>query len=153
MTFFVYILERFDDRNADLMMDIKLPTSSSWHNVTIEQAREALGGQPTGPDGSSLDTEKARALMLAISPDKQTSAEPSNFQSASGVVHINSSQDWRNFEVAGGDSDSLDKSIEEILDGRTTRKGGRRKTTSTSQGGKSRQKLNGTLSASKWGRR
>ena len=32
---------RFDDRNQDLMMDIKLPTSSTWHNITIDQAREA----------------------------------------------------------------------------------------------------------------
>ena len=23
------------------MMDIKLPTSSTWHNISIEQAREA----------------------------------------------------------------------------------------------------------------
>ena len=32
---------RFDDRNEDLVMDIKLPTSSTWHNITIDQAREA----------------------------------------------------------------------------------------------------------------
>ena len=32
---------KFDDRNRDLMLDIKLPTGPTWHNVTISQALEA----------------------------------------------------------------------------------------------------------------
>ena len=32
---------KFDDRNMDLMMDVKLPGSLNWHNVTIGQARQA----------------------------------------------------------------------------------------------------------------
>ena len=135
---------KFDDRNTDLMMDIKLPTSSTWHNISIEQATEAkkardkidiqnirhaaLGG-PSGTNG--LDQDKARALMLAFSPDRQSASASSNFKSTSGVVHINTTQDWRNFESeeveAGGESDSTDKSIEEILSGWSTRNGGRRK--------------------------
>ena len=95
---------RFDDRNEDLMLDIKLPTSATWHNITIEQAREArkaretidlrnirqaaLGGPASGQGASGIDREKARALMLSISPSHSPSA--SNFQSSSGVVHINS---------------------------------------------------------------
>ena len=32
---------KFDDRNRDLMMDIKLAGSTKWHNITIEQAHRA----------------------------------------------------------------------------------------------------------------
>ena len=32
---------KFDDHNRDLMVDIKLPGSVKWHNVTIDQARSA----------------------------------------------------------------------------------------------------------------
>ena len=120
---------RFDDRNEDLMMDIKLPTSPNWHNITIEQAREAkkmreqldmqsirqtaLSG---GAAANAIDREKARALMLAISPDKETTG---NFKSPSGVVHINNADDWRNFEAGQESEDENgDKSVEEILRGR-----------------------------------
>ena len=103
---------RFDDRNTDLMMDIKLPTSPAWHNITIEQAREAKKIRDhidlknlrqaalKGPsDGPPMDRDKARALMIAISPNGRNAGQSSNFQSTSGVVHINSSEDWRNFEA------------------------------------------------------
>ena len=115
---------KFDDRNDDLMMDIKLPTSATWHNITIEQAREArktrdaidmqnirqtaLGGATAG--ASDMDREKARALMLSISPGRN-----GNFLSTSGVVHINSTEDWRNFEA--DDDNASDKSLEELLRG------------------------------------
>lgn len=126
---------RFDDRNDDLMMDIKLPTSTTWHNITIEQAREARKARDaidmrnirqtalrpdTLPVNPSMDREKARALMLAISPSRE--GQSTNFQSRSGVVHINSEQDWSNFESRGGDEDdgnSTDRSVEELLGGRT----------------------------------
>ena len=32
---------KFDDRNSDLMLDIKFPASMTWHNITIRQATEA----------------------------------------------------------------------------------------------------------------
>ena len=61
--------------------------------------------------------------MLAISPDKETSTRGSNFQSASGVVHINSSEDWRQFKNDA--EDTMDRSIEEILGaGRSLRSSG-----------------------------
>ena len=130
---------RFDDRNDDLMMDLKLPTSSTWHNITIEQAREAKkardnidmqnirqaalsGGQ------SGLPKEKAMALMLAISPEKQSG---SNFSSPTGVVHINNAEDWRNFESgrdARDSSNSSRQSVEEILRGGSSRRTGSRGT-------------------------
>ena len=121
---------QFDDRNDDLMMDLKLPTSSQWHNITIEQAREAkrvhdavdmqnikqsalsLGGP------NSMGKEKARGLMLALSPEEEKTG---NFTSNTGIVHINSAQDWRNFEDTTGadkDDDSFE-SVEEILRGKT----------------------------------
>ena len=81
---------RFDDRNEDLMLDIKLPTSATWHNITIEQAREArkaretidlrnirqaaLGGPASGQGASGIDRKKARALMLSISPSHMGAA-------------------------------------------------------------------------------
>ena len=37
----------FDDRNEDLMVDVKLPTLNNWHNITIEQAREARKARDT----------------------------------------------------------------------------------------------------------
>ena len=89
----------------------------------IRQA--ALGTSSDAPNGAGIDRDKARALMLAISPSKEAS-QGSNFKSASGVVHINSAQDWSNFE-AESDDNASDKSIEEILGGRSTR-GSRRKT-------------------------
>ena len=141
---------KFDDRNSDLMMDIKLPTSETWHNITIEQARDAkktrdaldmrnirqaaLGAAPGQASVHPVDREKARALMLAISPSQEKSNQTGNFQSVSGVVHINSEQDWRNFEAEqGSDNDSHDRSIEEILGTRGARSGARRKTASSSQ--------------------
>ena len=117
---------KFDDTNQDLMMDIKLPTSSTWHNVTIQQAREArkiresldmqnikraaIGGTPSS-SAAAIDQDKARALMLAISP--QRSSASTNFKSLTGVVHINSEEDWRSFEGQG--EEGLDDSVEEIL--------------------------------------
>ena len=32
---------KFDDRNSDLMLDIKFPSALTWHNITIAQATEA----------------------------------------------------------------------------------------------------------------
>lgn len=32
---------KFEDRNKDLMMNIGLPESTKWHNITIDQARKA----------------------------------------------------------------------------------------------------------------
>ena len=136
---------RFDDRNSDLMMDIKLPTSSTWHNITIEQAREARKardlldiknirqaalGSSAATNASAVDRDKARALMLSFSPQGRSNDPPSNFQSTTGVVHINSSQDWRNFESETAQDESMDRSIEEILGARSTRGGGARRKTS-----------------------
>ena len=122
-------------------------TSSTWHNITIDQAREArrardeidmrnikqIALRPGSlPSTSGLDKDKARALMLAISPSRDN--QSSNFQSNSGVVHINSQRDWANFEAEGDDDgNSTDKSIEEILGGRVARGTGRRKPGNTQE--------------------
>ena len=134
---------RFDDRNEDPMMDIKLPTSNNWHNITIDQAREArkareiidmrnirraaLGATNQSMASIGYDREKARALMLAGSPG---SGAASGGASRSGVVHINSSEDWRAFENNDEDNAS-DRSIEEILGSRSAGGGGARRKTNT----------------------
>ena len=117
---------KFDDRCEDLMMDLKLPTSDTWHNITIAQAREAkkirdqldlqnlrqnaLTGSATGPD-----REKARALMLSISPTSNRTNTSGGISSAAGVVHINSHHDWSNLEGSRSNHNDTDNSIEEIL--------------------------------------
>ena len=67
---------KFDDRTNDLMMDIKLPQSSKWHNITIKQAiearkikeeRDVLAIRAAGAE-RPLDKEKGKALMLTSSP-------------------------------------------------------------------------------------
>lgn len=116
---------KFDDTNQDLMMDIKLPTSSTWHNISIDQAREARRIRETvdlqnlrqtalgnSSANNALDRDKARALMLAISP--RTENRTGNFRSDTGVVHIGSKEDWQNFE---SEDQTLNDSVEEILRG------------------------------------
>ena len=56
----------------------------------------------------TADNKKARALMLAISPNKKSRAGVGNFRSVSGVVHIQDAQDWRDFE-SGGSDETMDK--------------------------------------------
>ena len=73
---------KFDDRNRDLMMDIKLPGSTRWHNITIEQARKTKTmreeleltklSQGRTIAGPSADRERAKALMLVYTPDRNT---------------------------------------------------------------------------------
>ena len=121
---------RFDDRNEDLMMDLKLPTSATWHNITIEQAREAKKARDAmdiqnirqaalvHKNNGGIGREQARALMLAISPGKEGGTLP-----GAKVVHINNTEDWRQFEDSNDDQDSLNKSVEEILRGGSTRRG------------------------------
>ena len=122
---------KFDDTNQDLMMDIKLPTSTTWHNITIQQATEARRVRESidmqnirqvavgGASAINIDQDKARALMLSISPQRVNAQ--ANFKSATGVVHINSEEDWRNFEGEERDTTEHDDSVEEILRG--TRRG------------------------------
>ena len=70
--------------------------------------------------------------MLSISPARNDGSS-ANFQSASGVVHIQPAQDWTNFEAGmeEEEEDASDHSVQEIL-GRNTRNGGRRKPSSQS---------------------
>ena len=75
---------KFDDRASDLMMDIRLPGSQTWHNITIEQARRAkkmrdemeIGKLTQGKTiaGPAIDRERAKVLMLTYSPHKNTGA-------------------------------------------------------------------------------
>ena len=67
---------KFDDRANDLMMDIKLPQSTKWHNITIRQAiearkvkeeRDAIAIRMAGAD-KPVDKDKNKALMLTLSP-------------------------------------------------------------------------------------
>ena len=66
---------KFDDRNNDLMIDIKFPSGTSWHNITIRQATEAkrireekeiealkLSSQSSGP--GQIAGERTKALLL-----------------------------------------------------------------------------------------
>ena len=122
---------KFDDTNQDLMMDLKLPTSQNWHNITIGQAREAkrireqLDMQnirktalTNNSSSNALEVDKARALMLSISPNKPG---PSGAQTG-GVVHINNIEDWRSLENrSSSNEDTMDNSIEEILRAGATR--------------------------------
>ena len=77
---------KFDDRNENLMMDLKLPTSTSWQNITIEQARESLRirdeinmrqiravGLAGVGNNNEVAREHAKALMLSLSPPPQGS--------------------------------------------------------------------------------
>ena len=87
---------KFDDRNENLMMDIKLPTSLAWQNVTIEQAREAMrirdeidkrnmrsAGALQG-NQSTINKERAKVLMLSLSPRSDSS-----FKSTLGPPVVN----------------------------------------------------------------
>ena len=67
---------KFDDRANDLMMDIRLPHSNKWHNITIKQAiearkvkeeRDAMAIRAAGAE-RSIDKDRTRALMLTASP-------------------------------------------------------------------------------------
>ena len=74
---------KFDDRTRDLMMDVKLPGNSKWHNITADQAKKAkrfrddaeIGklSQGRAIAGPSQDRERAKALMLVYSPDTKSS--------------------------------------------------------------------------------
>ena len=123
---------KFDDSNEDLMMDLKLPTTSNWYNITIEQTKEARKARErldmqairraavAGPSTSAgMDRDQARALMLAVSPTR-SGATAGNFTSNSGVVHINSEEDWRIFESSRANENENEnedtfESVEEIL--------------------------------------
>lgn len=72
---------KFDDRVMHLMMDMKLPGSVKWHNITIEQAcqskklRESselarlISGKSVS--GGEHDKEKAKVLMLVYTPERK----------------------------------------------------------------------------------
>ena len=72
---------KFDDRNRDLMIDIKLPGSTKWHNVTVEQAKRtkrlreesevARLAQGRSMAGPAEDAERAKVLTLIHSPQRQ----------------------------------------------------------------------------------
>ena len=67
---------KFDDRADDLMMDIKLPMSNKWHNITMRQAVEArrmkeekdIQAIKSAGIDRTIDKEKSRALALTASP-------------------------------------------------------------------------------------
>ena len=73
---------KFDDRAKDLMMDVKLPGSLKWHNVTVDQARKAKRmreeaeltklSQGKTIAGPAADRERAKVLMLVYTPEKSS---------------------------------------------------------------------------------
>ena len=118
---------KFDDRNDDLMMDIRLPGSTGWHNVTINQAREAmkvreeidaeniracgLGKRRNAP--GQMAPEMARALMLDganITPNSGESSTNSNSTSGEAGSFSQAS-------TSRNQSDGLNDSIEEVVMG------------------------------------
>ena len=80
---------KFDDRNENLMMDIKLPNSARWHNISMRQAIEArkvkeerdiISIKAAGAD-KPMDKERTKACLLYTSPsprDRQKSRMPSS---------------------------------------------------------------------------
>ena len=67
---------KFDDRSENLMMDIRLPNSARWHNITVKQALEArkikeekdLQAIRSVGNERTVDKERTKALCLAPSP-------------------------------------------------------------------------------------
>ena len=67
---------RFDDRAENLMMDIKMPQSSRWHNLTARQAIEArkikeekdIQAIRLAAANRPTDKERTKALSLEASP-------------------------------------------------------------------------------------
>ena len=67
---------KFDDINQDLMLDIKLPTSSTWHNITMAVAQEAKAIRDKRDVESlrmagstrtnAITNDRAKALMLSL---------------------------------------------------------------------------------------
>ena len=137
---------KFDDRTNDLMMDIKLPDSLKWHNVTIEQAKQAkkireemeikklCNGQTIA--GASHDRERAKVLMLAYSPDKATGSNTiatganlidiEDAFTAHGASQCNGSDQGKEHcgEENGGEEDNgddSDKSMSRLLHGQKAR--------------------------------
>ena len=111
---------RFDDRSRDLMMDLKLPTGNTWHNVTIVQATEAkkireeldlknmrfsagLSAPPVQIAG-----EKARALMLHVGHE----------HNGTPTTGANSLPLSERCEPARGGNNATDDSLEFVLGNR-----------------------------------
>ena len=67
---------RFDERTENLMMDIKMPQSSRWHNLTARQAIEArkikeekdIQAIRLAAANRPTDKERTKALSLDASP-------------------------------------------------------------------------------------
>ena len=118
---------RFDDRNMDLMMDLKLPSSNTWHNITDDQARRTkemrdqleLKTLKRGQRGSAHNRERAKVLMIEYSPDVQS---PRALMGGTNLINIESSFGAAepSEEQPEEDGDS-DESMERLLHGRPRR--------------------------------
>ena len=117
----------FDDRNMDLMVDIKLPSSQKWHNVTIEQAKKAKqmreekeiaqlsNGKPVL--GGDEDKERAKVLMLVYTPQK---ANPKAAATSANLIDIEASFQNNEQEPSSEheeDSSDSDASMSRLLHG------------------------------------
>ena len=123
---------KFDDRNRDLMMDIKLPTSDVWHNITVEQAKEArkvrvesdlrslraIGAKTIQP---SIGEERAKALMLNYSPSSSKGDANGAYEEQDEVRFVrtpSSNAPWGGAPSQSGDNESSsmdEEGIREIL--------------------------------------
>ena len=131
---------KYDDRNTDLMMDVKLPGNQKWHNITVEQARQAKkirerAGLSQGKSiaGPSLDRERAKGLMLVYSPQK--SGTPMIMATGANLIDIESSFHEGTSRGGGDDGrsgveeddeeersgDESDESMSKLLHGRKNR--------------------------------
>lgn len=109
---------KFDDRNDNLMLDVKLPTGPKWHNITIKQATEAsqmreeldLQTLRYGITSSSTDEQKerARAMLMHNSPGK-------NPQSSGNPLQLKRVATLDAIEAEDDDANDTEDSITEII--------------------------------------
>ena len=105
----------FDDRNGDLMMDLKLPSSSVWHNITIDQARKTKETRDklelqsmrkgSGVTGAQ-QRERAKALMLVYSPEP---SRPKAIPGGANLIDIEDSFGAEEGAAPDGEGDEEDR--------------------------------------------
>ena len=130
---------KFDDRNNDLMLDIKLPGSTKWHNVTIEQAKKAKKlreemevtklSQGKTIAGPSADRERSKVLMMVYSPERgPTMATDANlidiedsFRNPSYRGEDREDEQTKEEAAEQSSGDESDESMNRLLQGRNAK--------------------------------
>ena len=110
---------KFDDRCDDLMIDIKLPHSPKWHNITMKQAIEAKkvreehdiqAIRAAGP--KQRDGDKSKALLLVTSPgsSSRTGAPMSGLRKGLSILNA-----FKAKNRSGEEDPEDEEEVEEIL--------------------------------------